>query len=46
MCVSSVQYASIETFAEQCVDSIQLRGIRTFWSIRTFWLKIVHEELV
>ena len=26
--------------------SIQLGGIVTFWSIRTFWLKIVHEELV
>ena len=36
----------LKHFAEQCVDSIQLRGIGTFWSIRTFWLKIVHEELV
>ena len=31
---------------EECVSSIQLGGIGTFWSIKTFWLKIVHEELV
>ena len=42
-------------FVEECINSIQLGGrggeggrggMRTFWSIRTFWLKIAHEELV
>ena len=34
------------SFIEECVGSIQLGGIGTFSSIRTFWLKIGHEELV
>ena len=33
-------------FKKFCKISIQLGGTRTFWSIRTFSLKILHEELV
>ena len=36
----------LKHFVEECVGSIQLGGIKTFWSSRTFWLKIVHKESV
>ena len=26
-------------FVEECVGSMKLGGIGTFWNIRTFWLK-------
>ena len=39
------QYGSIESFVEECVGSIQLRGIGAFGSIRTFLVKkIIYEN--
>ena len=29
----------LKHFVEECVGSIQLVGIRAFWSIRAFWPK-------
>ena len=29
----------LKHFVKECVVSIELRGIKTFWSIKTLWLK-------
>ena len=29
----------LKYFVKECVVSIELRGIKTFWSIKTLWLK-------
>ena len=36
----------LKHFLQECISSIQLGGIETFWSIRTLQLKILNEELV